>query len=213
MVFEASMNPFSSTNTESLVSACDFYAKTFKAKGIATATAGVGQKSSTRHTPHSNRGSHWCLASRPRPDAEGITALHPGLSAGLPAASARERLQTFLSYTQPRQSCTINLDTLDPKRYLFATMATLVIKSFPEILHARLKQTAAAHRRSVTQETIHLIEMALTSELAATQAANTNQSKWANRKLLPEYEALLATGAFAGGTDSTIALSEERDAR
>jgi hypothetical protein len=38
-------------------------------------------------------------------------------------------------------------------------------------------------------------------------------SKWANRKLLPQYEAMLKTGAFTGGTDSSIALSEERDAR
>ena len=92
-------------------------------------------------------------------------------------------------------------------------MATLVIKSFPETLHARLKQTAAAHRRSITQETIHLIEAALSSQPAAPPTVITAQSKWANRKLLPEYEAMLATGAFSSGTDSTIGLSEERDAR
>lgn len=34
-------------------------------------------------------------------------------------------------------------------------MPALVIKSFPDQLHARLKRTAAANRRSVTQETIH----------------------------------------------------------
>ncbi len=38
-------------------------------------------------------------------------------------------------------------------------------------------------------------------------------AKWANRKLLPEYEALLASGALTSGVDSTIGLSEERDAR
>ena len=32
-------------------------------------------------------------------------------------------------------------------------------------------------------------------------------------ELLPEYEAMLKTGAFGGGTDSTIGLSEERNAR
>ncbi len=42
-------------------------------------------------------------------------------------------------------------------------MPTLVIKSFPEELHAKLKAMAAAHRRSVTQETIHLLETALAS--------------------------------------------------
>ena len=97
-------------------------------------------------------------------------------------------------------------------RYHFNTMATLVIKSFPEELHAKLKAMAAAHRRSVTQETIHLIETALTSEEETSSPAST-QSKWANRKLLPEYEAMLASGAFSGGTDSTVIISEERDAR
>ena len=92
-------------------------------------------------------------------------------------------------------------------------MPALVIKSFPEPLHAKLRQIAASHRRSVTQETIHLIEMAISSEEKATTVSNSGQSKWANRKLLPEYEAMLKTGAFSGGTDSSIALSEERDAR
>ncbi len=90
-------------------------------------------------------------------------------------------------------------------------MATLVIESFPEALHARLRQVAAAHRRSVTQETIHLIETAIGAEEKA--SAPVRMSKWANRKLLPEYEALLASGALASEVDSTIGLSEERDAR
>ena len=102
---------------------------------------------------------------------------------------------------------------MEAEWYLFLTMPALVIKSFPEALHARLRQMAAAHRRSVTQETIHLLETAIASEEAATPATNGSQSKWANRKLLPEYEAMLKTGAFSGGTDSTMALSEDRDAR
>lgn len=102
---------------------------------------------------------------------------------------------------------------MEAKCYLFATMPALVIKSFPEDLHARLRQIAASHRRSVTQETIHLIEKAISSEENAAQTDTSGQSKWANRKLLPEYEAMLKSGAFSGGTDSTIALSEERDAR
>ena len=91
-------------------------------------------------------------------------------------------------------------------------MPALVIESFPEALHARLKQTAAAHRRSITQETIHLIERALAAE-PATPPAPAKGGYWANRKLLPEYKALLESGVLAGGTDSTIGLSEERDAR
>ena len=91
-------------------------------------------------------------------------------------------------------------------------MPALVIKSFPQDLHAKLRQIAARHRRSVTQETIHLIETAIATEETA-PAASSSQSKWATRRLLPEYEAMLKAGAFSGGTDSTIALSEERNAR
>lgn len=91
-------------------------------------------------------------------------------------------------------------------------MPALVIESFPEELHAKLRQVAAAHRRSVNQETIHIIESAIAAEQTQ-PAAEVEKPKWANRKLLPEYEAMLATGAFSGGTDSAQIISEERDAR
>jgi plasmid stability protein len=100
-----------------------------------------------------------------------------------------------------------------PKRYISAAMPTLVIKSFPESLHAKLRQLAAAHRRSVTQETIYLLETAIAVEEKSPSSSAVGQSKWANRKLLPEYEALLKSGALTSTTDSTIGLSEERDAR
>ncbi|MBX3731416.1 MAG: hypothetical protein KF791_02340 [Verrucomicrobiae bacterium] len=102
---------------------------------------------------------------------------------------------------------------MEAECHLFRIVPALVIKAFPEDLHARLRQIAAAHRRSVTQETIHLLKAAIASEEAAPPATSSSQSKWANRKLLPEYEVMLKNGAFSGGTDSTIALSEDRDAR
>jgi len=92
-------------------------------------------------------------------------------------------------------------------------MPTLVIKSFPETLHAKLRQIAALHRRSVTQETIHLLEKAIASEEATPNSGGSATSYWANRKLLPEYEALLNSGALTSDVDSTVGLSEERDAR
>lgn len=104
-------------------------------------------------------------------------------------------------------------------RHHLAAMPALVIKSFPEALHSRLRQMAAMHRRSVTQETIHLIETAIATEENGGNASRTPApasppaSYWANRKLLPEYEAALKAGAFSGGTDSTQIISEERDAR
>ncbi len=94
-------------------------------------------------------------------------------------------------------------------------MATIVIKSFPEDLHARLKVVAAAHRRSVTQETIHLLEIALSGEANLVLGTPTNgqSSYWERRRLLPEFEEALHGGAFAGGTDSTQGISDERDER
>jgi hypothetical protein len=106
------------------------------------------------------------------------------------------------------------IDNSEAERYLSATMPALVIKSFPEVLHAKLRQFATAHRRSVTQETIHLIEVAIAAEENQPIATSGPKgSYWANRKLLPEYEAALKAGAFSGGTDSTQIISEERDAR
>ena len=94
--------------------------------------------------------------------------------------------------------------------YHFLTMPALVIKPFPEALHTKLRRIAAVHRRSVTQETIFLLELALNAQERPTSAG---PSKWQNRKLLPEYERLLNSGALTSTVDSTIGLSEERDAR
>ncbi|NOY01066.1 MAG: Arc family DNA-binding protein [Verrucomicrobia bacterium] len=89
-------------------------------------------------------------------------------------------------------------------------MPTLVIKSFPEELHSRLKETASAHRRSVTQETIHLLEKALLAE-SSVRLDEKASSYWAKRKLLPEFEKALQAGAFNELGDSTEMISEERD--
>ena len=47
----------------------------------------------------------------------------------------------------------------------------------------------------------------------AVSAGNAGPSRWAQRKLLPEYEALLNSGSLTSTVDSTPGLSEERDAR
>lgn len=95
--------------------------------------------------------------------------------------------------------------------YPFDTLPALVIKSFPEELHARLRQIAASHRRSVTQETIHLIELAISIENNTAFPVEAGVSKRANRDLLPPYKAMSKTGAFSRGKDWSIALSKERD--
>ena len=91
-------------------------------------------------------------------------------------------------------------------------MPALVIKSFPEALHAKLRQIATAHRRSLTQETIHLLESAIAAE-EKTPPASPPIAYWQKRKLLPEYEALLKSGQLQSDDDCAIGLSEERDAR
>jgi plasmid stability protein len=40
-------------------------------------------------------------------------------------------------------------------------MSTLVIKNLPEELHARLKEQAQRHHRSVTKEVVNLLEQGL----------------------------------------------------
>jgi plasmid stability protein len=91
-------------------------------------------------------------------------------------------------------------------------MPALVIESFPEALHAKLTQIAAAHRRSVTQETIHLLEAAIEVE-EKKSSEPLLIAYWQKRPLLPEYEALVRSGALSGGTDSTQMISDDRDGR
>lgn len=50
-------------------------------------------------------------------------------------------------------------------------MPDLLIRNVPAELHARLKAAAAAHRRSVTQETIATIEMGLRTGSESTPRA------------------------------------------
>lgn len=103
---------------------------------------------------------------------------------------------------------------MEANRFLYVTMPTLVIKSMPAKLHTRLKRTAAAHRRSLTQETMHLLEKALDAEeFAQPTAPRSGPSYWATRPLQPAYAAALAAGAFADGDDSTAVISAERDER
>ena len=93
-------------------------------------------------------------------------------------------------------------------------MPTLVIKSVPESLHRRLKRIAAAHRRSLTQETLYLLKKALEAKEASLPAKlRKGYSYWGKRPLVPAYAAALAAGAFADGQDSAATISAERDGR
>ena len=82
--------------------------------------------------------------------------------------------------------------------------------NIPESLYKTAKIRAIELGQSLKQVVLTSLERELGEPKAdgAPKASN-----WANRKLLPEYEAALKAGAFSGGTDSTVIISEERDAR
>lgn len=56
-----------------------------------------------------------------------------------------------------------------------------------------------------------LVLTALERELRTDIAEESQGNYWSRRKLRPGYQLALAKGAFAGGTDSTDAISAERD--
>jgi hypothetical protein len=87
-------------------------------------------------------------------------------------------------------------------------MAAIVLKSVPATLHNRLKRAAAAHRRSLTQEAIVLLEAALAQQEASAQGS---EPYFARRVLIPEFAALQKSGIFSGGPDSAEMISEERN--
>lgn len=97
-------------------------------------------------------------------------------------------------------------------------MSTLVIKSIPKEIHQFLKESARAHRRSLTQEVITILEQLVTAQKKEVKAPvqktlTAEQMKLltmsGRRKLLPGY--IEAAQAFAGGTDSSVMISEDRD--
>lgn len=49
-------------------------------------------------------------------------------------------------------------------------MATITIKNIPDGLYEQLKEAAAANRRSINSEVIHLIEQAVTGRQLAPEA-------------------------------------------
>jgi len=80
----------------------------------------------------------------------------------------------------------------------------------PGPLYKKVKIRAVERGQTLKQ----IVLTSLERELEAPQAIEEAPSSyWANRKLLPKYEAALKAGAFSGGTDSTQIISEERDAR
>ena len=101
------------------------------------------------------------------------------------------------------------------------SMSTLVIKSIPKELHQFLKISAREHRRSLTQEVITILEQIMAirekEEKVSIREQLTPEKKAlltfsGKRKLVPGYLDLYESGAFSGGTDSSVMISEDRGA-
>lgn len=78
----------------------------------------------------------------------------------------------------------------------------------PEPLYQRAKFRCVETRQTLRD----LVVASLQNELTASDQL-TRPPYWSQRKLRPAYAEALARGAFAGGTDSTLIVSEERDSR
>jgi len=78
----------------------------------------------------------------------------------------------------------------------------------PEPLYRRAKFRCIETRQTLRD----LVVASLQKELAAPDQP-TRPPYWSQRKLRPAYAEALARGAFAGGTDSALIVSEERDSR
>ncbi len=80
----------------------------------------------------------------------------------------------------------------------------------PDSLYKKAKILAIERGQTLKQVVLDSLER----EMGASAPAKIeNATQWANRKLLPAYEAALKAGAFSGGTDSTILISEDREDR
>lgn len=80
----------------------------------------------------------------------------------------------------------------------------------PEALYKRAKIRAVESGRTLKD----LVLTSLEKELApVSKNPAPGQSFMERRKLLPAYEAALKAGAFSGGTDSTVIVSEDRSSR
>lgn len=78
----------------------------------------------------------------------------------------------------------------------------------PEPLYRQAKFRCIEKRQTLRE----LVVASLQKELAAPDQP-TRAPYWSQRKLRPAYADALARGAFSGGTDSTLIVSEERDSR
>jgi plasmid stability protein len=73
-------------------------------------------------------------------------------------------------------------------------MSTLVIKNFPDGLHARLKEQAQRNHRSVTKEVVSLIESGLEAPRQPPTLSSALKLKSGHRPTIEDIEAAIAEG-------------------
>lgn len=76
-------------------------------------------------------------------------------------------------------------------------MSTLVIKNFPEKLHARLKAQAERHHRSVTKEVVSLIESVLATPGQLPTLSPPLKPASGDRPTIEEIEAAITDERYA----------------
>lgn len=80
----------------------------------------------------------------------------------------------------------------------------------PEPLYRKAKIRAVETGTTLRQ----IVLSSLTKELEPAESTTvTGQTFGERRKLRPEFQRLMEAGAFSGGTDSTIIISEDRSSR
>jgi plasmid stability protein len=75
-------------------------------------------------------------------------------------------------------------------------MSALVIKNFPEELHARLKAQAQRHHRSVTKEVVSLIESVLAAPRRSPKLSPPLKLEGGYRPTIEEIEAAIADDRY-----------------
>ncbi len=73
-------------------------------------------------------------------------------------------------------------------------MSTIVVKNFPEHLHALLKQRAAQNHRSMTKEVVHLVESGLGGAVAPRPLPPPVKLRSGRTLTLAEIESAIADG-------------------
>ena len=82
----------------------------------------------------------------------------------------------------------------------------------PESLYKKAKIRAVEQETTLKELMLDALEQSFQARVAD-KKKRKKKPYWARRKLLPKYRALLASGSLRGGTDSSVGISEERDAR